>query len=322
MSEPGSDRLCRALCRWLDETTIREIVEPTLADLQHELHEAGSGRRATLTVAIRGYAALGRALLVYGVGAPGSSHTLLSIGAIGIGGGALYAWARDTVGDPRVFFSAFLLPMCAAPVVLRAAGVSTYRRLFLSLLAVGALVWSVSGGLYRSTTAPSWMLRAVISLVNLAAIAVASAVGAAALWTPAARSTPLARRLVLGLLAAALVTTSVHDASLWLTGAPERRWVVTLPFSVVMFAAPIGLTSLPVLLVSHRWIRTHAGLALAGALLSPLPMLMVLYLDMGRTSEVLRCLREAPSMSALMTLPFTIGGGVLGWALPGRRAGL
>ena len=312
---PGA-RLHQWLTRCLSDRTVRDIVEPTIADLQHEIQQAGHDRHQKWLAIWRGYGALARALLVHSLETGVPIRTVLTIVVIGLAGGALFAWARVTVKDPRIFNSAFLLPMCAAPLALRVGGGATsYRRMFVGLIAVGLLMWSVSGGLIRSTGPETWLIRAVGLLFNLAAIATLSALGAAAVWTPASRSAPIVRRVVRGLLAGALTTTTVYFLSAWFAGAPERAMAVTLPFYVVMFALPIAVTSLPMLLVVHRWIRSYAGLALIGAFISPMSMLVVLYLDAGGGKEVIKCLRDAPSMCALMTLPFTMGNGVLGWSL-------
>jgi hypothetical protein len=172
---------------------------------------------------------------------------------------------------------------------------------------------------FRSTVPGPWLVRAVGALLNVTAIATLSALGAAAVWTPVSGSVPLARRLVLGLLASGLTTTSLFYLSHWLERTPGVM-AVMLPFYVVMFAMPIAVTSLPMLLIAHVWIRTHVGLALVGAVISPLAMLVMLYVDTGGAKEVIKCLRDAPAMCAVMTVPFTMGSGVLAWILPARRA--
>jgi hypothetical protein len=316
---PG-DWLYRFLLRWLSERTVRDVVEPTVADLQHEFHGAGQSRRQQWIAVWRGYGALGRALFFQSFETAAPVRTALTIGFFGLAGGALFAWARVTVKDPRIFNSAFLLPMCAAPLALRlGGGASSYRRLFAGLIAVGVLMWSVSGGPFRSTVPGPWLVRAVGALLNVTAIATLSALGAAAVWTPVSGSVPLARRLILGLLASGLTTTSLFYLSHWLERTPGVM-AVMLPFYVVMFAMPIAVTSLPMLLIAHVWIRTHVGLALVGAVISPLAMLVMLYVDTGGAKEVIKCLRDAPAMCAVMTVPFTMGSGVLAWILPARRA--
>lgn len=317
MSLPGA-HLHRVLAKWLSDRAVREIVEPTLADLQHEAEGAGWPRRWTATC--RGYSDLLRALVLHGIeaGTPVRSATIIL--AIGFAGGAFYGWARGAVHDPRIIQSAFLLPMCLAPIALRFGGSgSSYRRTFVALIAVGLLMWAVSGGFVRTSFGAPWMNIAAAGSFNLVIVAICSALGAAAIWTPASGSMPLARRVVLGLFASALTTTAVYYLSVWATRTPERSWAVTLPFYAAMFAAPIVVTSLPVLFLAQRWIRTHLGLAAIGGLLSPAAMLVVLYLDTGSARDVVKCLRDAPSASALMTLPFTIGNGVLAWSLAKGR---
>jgi hypothetical protein len=317
---PAGDRIYRILAKWLSDRAIHDVVAPTIADLQYEVLEAGPHRLRRWTARCRGYGALLRALLLHRVSNGIPIQSAASILVIGIAGGALYGWTRGTVKDPRIIQSALLLPMCAAPIALRLGGSGmSYRRTFAGLVAVGLLMWMVSGGFVQTSFRSLWMNRAAATSFNLAVVATLSALGAAAVWAPPSGTVPMVRRIVLGVLASAVVTTSTYFAGVWLSGGqPEHAWIVTLPFYAAMFAVPIALTSLPLLLVAHRWIRTHVGLALFGGVLSPVAMMVVLYLDLGSASAVINCLRDMPATSALMTLPFVFGNGVLAWSLSAR----
>lgn len=319
MSLPG-DRLYRVLVKWSSDRAIREVIEPTIADLQHEVREAGHRALPRWTARCRGYGALIRALLIHGVDSGTPIRSAVSILVIGIAGGALYAWTRGTVKDPRIIQSALLYPMCAAPIALRLGGSGmSYRRTFAGLVSVGLLMWTMSGGFVHTSVGSPWVNRALAISINVCVVATLSALGAAAVWTPPSGMVPLVRRIVLGVFASAVATTGTYFVSVWLSGGrPEHAWIATLPFYASMFAVPIALTSLPLLLLAHRWIRTHAGLALMGGLLSPVAMVVVLYLDTGSAAAVIKCLQDAPAASALMTVPFVFGNGVLAWSLPAR----
>jgi hypothetical protein len=317
LSAPG-DRLHRLLGQWLDERTVRDIVEPSLADLQHELQEADGGRQ--WIVRWQGYSALCRALVVQGFETSAPVGSVLTLLVAGIGGGWLYAWARGHVQDPRVFNSAFLLPTAAASVTLRLiGGARSYRRVFAGLLGVGLLMWISSGGFVRVAPLASRLSHVIASAVNLGLIGTLSALGAAAVWTPIQGRVPFVRRVVLGVLSSAVTTTAVYFLGVWLTGAPEQKWAITSPFYVAMFAMPITATSLPVLFVGNRWLRTPVALAVLGALASPLAMLLILGVEVGGAREVMKCIRDAPGMCALLTLPFTVGNGVLAFRLTPPR---
>ena len=319
MNLPG-DRLHRVLARWLSQRAVHDVVEPTLADLQHEVQEAGPNRRRQLIARCRGYGALSRALLLHGIESQTAVRDAVMILVLGLAGGGLYAWARGAVQDPRIINSAFLLPMCAAPIALRLGGGGTnYRRTFAALLAVGLVMWAVSGGFVRTSFNMAWTTRAIATSVNFGVIGILGALGAAAVWTPAPGSIPAVRRLILGLLASAVTTTAVYDLGMWSVRAPEKVWAVAFPFYVTLFALPIVVTSLPILFVVHRWIRSHLGLATIGAVVSPVAMVVVLYFELGGSREVLKCLRDAPLDCAFMTFPFTIGNGVLAWSLSAHR---
>jgi len=310
MTMPG-DRLRRVLAGWIDEATMRDVVDPTIADLQHELGSATAGARAAALRA-RACVDLFRALLLHGAGHAAPIRSAAAVVAIGVAGGLLYAKARLTVPDPRVFHSALLLPMAIAALALRfTGGARNYRRQFTALLAVSVLIWSVSAGFLQAASHVTLLHAVVGSSLNLGALAVLSAIGAAATWSPPGRPAPQLARLILGLLASAATAAGLYFLTVWLSGAPDRHWLIAAPFYVAIFAVPIAVTSLPMLFVARRWIGSSAGLASFGALVSPTAMMVVLWLETGGLRAVVQCLHDAPVQSALMTIPFTVANGVL-----------
>jgi hypothetical protein len=108
----------RLLAKVLDDGTMRDVVTPTVADLQFELERAGGSVYARWRVAWRGYAALGRALLVYTIHSGRALRTATTIAALGLAGGALFVQTRRVADDPKIFESALIVPMCLAPLAL------------------------------------------------------------------------------------------------------------------------------------------------------------------------------------------------------------
>src|SRR5262245_44511714 len=109
------------LRRWADRRTFEEVIEPTIADLQHEVTAATTAWSQRATV-IRGYGSLFRVLVVCGLQSTGMLTRITAVILTVLVSAALLRWASASHSDPKVLNSARLLPLFAVPVLLRLMG--------------------------------------------------------------------------------------------------------------------------------------------------------------------------------------------------------
>jgi len=318
---PGSS-LHRFLARWVHSDTLHDVVEPAIADLQHEAQDsAGRWRRSLILV--RGYAALLRALFLAGVRPTGVIARAGALIALSIAGAALMTWARSATDDAKIFNSAFVLPMLVAPVVLRTLGAATsFWKLFAGTVAVGLITRGFAGFLETDQAAPL-VVRALQLSIRSLPVVVVSAAAATAAWRPALGREPFVRQLVLAIFGGGLAAALAFGPIVaWPHGATPAAIAATVPFYLCLFAVVLTVTLVPLMLVIRSWIRTRVQLATAGAVLSPAAICSSSYLDGGNVRQCLELLRTAPGAFTIHGLPWIVGAVVLGWWLAKRPIAL
>jgi hypothetical protein len=317
---PGS-RVHGVLASWLDRDTFTRLVEPTIADLQHEVSIAPT-TSARLLAMLAGYGAIARMLFACELNATFVSARGAAILALGFSGAALEYWSRLCGMDGRVGASALLLPTFAAPALIC---LFERRRSFWQLFvmsAVAGLVTWVALDVFISilaTTAPVWH---VVRLVNGAAITlIASALAAAAMWNPIDERAPFPRQTLTGLCYASVATTVVFFAIRLATSVYSLPFAAMLaPFFVMLFAMILAVTSLPPVLLARRWTRRRAVLALVAMACVPAPIVASAVIDGQSISRAIATCLAWPGPSLRTVLPYVAGMATLGWLLGGRQA--
>jgi hypothetical protein len=94
--------------------------------------------------------------------------------------------------------------------------------------------------------------------------------------------------------------------------------LLRLPFYVVLFAALLASTTLPLLLLARCLIRRRLVLTLLGMMLCPAPIVASMIVDGQRSmTGVIACLRDV-WVFPLSGLPFVAGAITLGWLLSSK----
>jgi hypothetical protein len=311
---PG-ERLHRWLSSHVDSVTMRELIDPTVADLQHEVALAGASLSRRLLAIGRGYASLGRLLLGYGLRWNGVLRRWAVVLGLSVFGGFLMNASRQQHLDGRIVSSAFLLPMFLTPVVLRLSGAAdSSRRLMTAAVAAGMLMWiftehSISSpgvGLARTTVRLSALLVMVSAFASI---------GVAMVHEPRTLKAAVLRRGVLAMAGGALTTTITFIIAVVLPRGefPVQFVAAMAPFYVALFAALLLPAGAIVAAAAWRGVRQPAALAAIGALSFPLGVLASTLVD-GSPSEIWAHLLTEPTMVFWRALPFVLGGLVLGWA--------
>ena len=321
----AGDRLHRFLARHVDPQTFADLIEPTIADLQHEvrLAEHDAGRRALAL--LRGYTAIARVLFRVGPHTTPALKSAPLLAGLSIAGAALMTWARVGSGDDsRLFVGAFLIPMFMAPLVLSRNGLAvSYWRLFVGCTAVALTSQGLDIGVYGVRaylvyrTPPKFRLA---DLIDFIAVLVAfSAVVALAAWKPATGREPAARRLVLGLFFAGMTAALLFGArATWQQDAAPFVAAARLPFYIVVFGMFFAATAPPLLIV-QRWISRPVPLAAIGAVLSPISIVAESYTDHQTPATCLQHFLQGPMSFAALHSPVIVGAAVLGWCLATRE---
>ena len=311
-SPPGM-RLYRLLLRWAPATVVRDVLEPTIADLQYEVEHTADVHERRQAI-VRGYAALLHALLVSIE--PGSAiRAMLALCALCAVGTLLIATALAAHVDGRVLNSAILAPGMLTPAILRMLGTTSSRRLFLGSLLVAMITPALVDGIALEGAKPVWIGvgRTLALLVVFAPIA-----GAAAIVAGPSRETA-AERVVTSVSLGGGIATAAFLIARWPHGQQLSIGLAMTPFYVVLFATLFGLTLLPLLLIARAFVERPALLAIAGLICSPAPLIAGAYIDHGTLTACLEAMRRAPLSFAASSLPFVTGAIAVGWRLPCSR---
>lgn len=319
---PPATRLHRLLALIVDPDTLHHVVEPAIADLQHEAAGSATATARSATI-LAGYVAIARALVVSTAADPRSWLVAAAILSFGVVSATVWNAVRLTTGDPRIGESALLLPTFAVPVVACAIeGRRTYARLFaLSVAAGGASVVALDV-LVSSFGSPS-LLGHVVRLSNgVWSSTLTGALAAALAWGPFDAQARLFQRAMAALAYAALlcgVTFVLRNDGFSVQSA--RYFVMRAPFFVVLFAAMLGLTVLPLILIARCWLTRTSLLTLVGAACFPAPIIVAAIVDGASLPQSLaNCLHWSwPAFVA--GLPFLAGATTLGWLI-GARTGV
>ncbi len=305
---PGA-RLHRLLLHWAPAAVVRDVVEPTIADLQFEADRAPTSVERKQVI-LRGYVAVLRAL-VFSIEPGGAIRTALALSALCAVGTVLVTAARAHV-DGRLLNSALLAPVMLTPLVLRMLGTTSSRRLFVGALLVATLTPAFASGLALDGAQPVWMrvMRALAMLLVFTPMA-----AAAAIVVGPGRETFPKRALTAIALGGSIATVALLVARRPY-GEHLSIGLAMTPFYVTLFAALFGLTLLPLLLVVRAFIARPRLLAIAGLICSPAPVIAGSYLDHGTLTACLDALRHTPFAFAVSSLPFVIGALAVGWRLP------
>jgi len=306
---PGA-RLHRLLLHWAPAAVVRDVVEPTIADLQFEADRAPTSLERKRVI-LRGYVAVLRAL-VFSIEPGGAIRTALALSALCAVGTVLVTAARAAHVDGRLLNSALLAPVMLTPLVLRMLGTTSSRRLFGGALLVAMLTPAFASGLALDGAQPVWMrvMRALAMLVVLTPMAAAAAI----VVGPGRETFP--KRALTAVALGGSIATAAFLVAHRPYGEQLSIGLAMTPFYVTLFAALFGLTLLPLLLVVRAFIARPRLLAIAGLICSPAPVIAGSYLDHGTLTACLDALRHTPFAFAVSSLPFVIGALAVGWRLP------
>jgi hypothetical protein len=310
---PGA-RLHRLLLRWAPPTTVHEILEPVIADLQYEAERAATARERGHIV-VRGHVAVLHAL-VSSIETTGVLRAALALSVLSAVGALLVTRSLAGHVDGRVRNSAFLAPVMLAPLVLRLQGTTSARRLFVGSLLVSILTPVLAG----ATTDAGYAAWTVVErALGLLIVFAPTAAAAAIIVAPNHRTLP--GRAVTAVSLGSGVATTAFLGGRWLDGQRLSIGLAMTPFYLALFGVLFGLTVLPALLVLRRFLWQPIVLAGAGFIASPAPLIAATYIDHGTLATCLETLRHAPLSFAASSLPVVAGAVVIGWRLPPRRHG-
>lgn len=166
-----------------------------------------------------------------------------------------------------------------------------------------------------------WYLYALSWGFMIVCVGFFSAMAAAVVWTPPAGTRPILRTRCIQILSGCTVfgVANILIALLW-SGGAHMGWAWTWTAFLFFFLAVVSwIVYLPLLLTARRVIRVRLPVVVIGAVLFPIPMLGVPYLQ-GRGPAYAKMLFGLPVSEFLkIALPFVLGGAVLGWLLATRR---
>jgi hypothetical protein len=317
--------LLDVLAQWLDEPTVQRLLAPTVADLQYEVRRAGDNPWRRGVALLRGYVALVRLLAVHSVPWRSPMRRLLAILILGAAGTASLLSVKHvtTIGPAQV--APYFVMALFAPAILRALGLGrTYRQMFVNCLLVGLTMATAHyGWLAIVAPAPSlpWFGHAWRMAFLMSSVVFVSGIAAAVAWKPPAGSEPAYHHYLVCLAAGgAAFVCAYSGVGLWFAKDATRlaallSWAAFLGFFFVVVS---GAIHLPILLGARRLLNGRAAVALAGALLFPVPMLGFPFLQGRLASTWAYWLREPTTLIA-NSLPFIVAGAVLGWLLTERR---
>ena len=317
---PG-DYLHRVLAWCVDPQTFADIVEPAIGDLQFESQRTKGSAWRRWTVRVRGYWAVGHAVIGGGLNPTPAFARVLALVGLSIAGAMLMTCARlATTIDSRPFIGAFLVPMFLTPIVLSRTGLgASYTRLFAGCAAVAFMTQGMDLAFYdlRAVLVYHRQLEFQLSdlVVFVGALAIFSAVVAASAWRPATGVDPLPRRLVIGLFFGGLTAASAFGAAAALRhDASPLVAAARVPFYAAMFGVLLVVTAIP-LVMARRWMRIGPALAAMGVVLSPAAIVAQSYVEHETAATCLDHFTQAPIAFAALHLPIIAGAAVLGWCL-------
>ncbi len=315
-SQPPGTRLHRWLATRMDRATFAALIEPTIADLQHEVEAAGDRPWPRRLAIARGYAAVLRVLAGHGFAWGGVLRRWGVVAAMGLAGALLMTWSQALHSEARITRSAFVFPMLLTPLVLRLSGAAAaFRPLMRAAIAAGMLMCLFGQGTVFIPGA-TVVLNIVRFVVLFLIVAFFASVGVSAAAVPHTFFQARRRQSIVAALAAASAAACVVLLRQAIVGPYEPRTLVAMTPFFVTFLAVVQLPAFFVtFIVSAVMSRATVALTLVGALCFPISTLVAARFDGGGISEVVGYLRFQPVLLLWHGLPFLIGGAVFGWML-------
>jgi hypothetical protein len=256
-----------ALCaRLLEPRAVRAVLEPTIADLQHEASEAGGNRRRLALACLRGYAAVARVVFTNSLLWRSPMRRLSTVFVLAWLGAALFYLPVAAHSNGPARLTPFLFMAIVTPVVLgRMKLAASFRQAFLSCLAVGMVmatglfVLEVSRASASGASAPSWFSFVLTYIFLVGCVAMGSAIAAAAaISVPTNDGVQSSLRRV----GACCIVYATLDGGvrLW-SGAPVAHAVGWASFLTLYFGCVALLVYLPVLLGARRFLQRPPAVA-------------------------------------------------------------
>ena len=322
MKLPG-ERVYSLAERYLDAATIRALIAPTIADLQHETAEAGPHLGNRLFALCRGYLSVVSLFVHCQWRLPMRSlFAVLLLGAVGAVSAIITASSTHIGPAP---LAAILIVAAVSVAVLRFLRLGlTYRQAFRNCVGIGLIMtMSYSGWMIAVATRGGvpWYSYAMGLVFAALCVGFGSALAAAVVWEPPFGARPVMHTRCLQILTGCGVfaVVNIFVVLLWHSGANLASRLSWTAFMFFFFAAVASVLYLPILLVARRVIHGRLPVAVIGAVLFPLPMFGVPFLQ-GRGPSAAKLVSALPSTEFLaVALPYVLGGAAIGWLLAGRH---
>jgi hypothetical protein len=320
---PG-ERLYRAVARIVDEPFLKSAIEPTIADLQHELRESRGGSWRRGLIYLRGVVAIARLL-------NRCSAWSLNVGRIaavvllGLGGAASLAWAQWAEGAGPMGLVPFLGVAVIAANILRIFQLGrSYREMFVNCIGISVLM---SVGLWRDygrlTEVPLWVAgRAVLTFVLC--LGLASAMVAAVAWKPRSGTSNFHRGMLA--LATGLCVFAVANLGIRVLGLMSLTTALATvsrsAFMAFLFALVASVSLLPALVLARRILSSRWALALVAAILSPLLITILDGFGSGWSWRLVSMLFSGDDVARAMAIfaPFILASAAVGWMMGSRES--
>jgi hypothetical protein len=253
---------------------------------------------------------------------------LISVLVLGGVGAALVISLDFVINTTVGLGAAFLVAMVAAAALRLTNAGGSYRRIFSSCVAAGAImatalcVWLV---LPYNRLPHSWYAYAVFFVSLVGSVALGSALIAAVASRPTTGTEPVYQRALRQVAVATTAFAAFFVVRTFMSGwFPSGFWSTLImaanaAFVAFFFAAFAFAVYLPVMAGARRALPrlgSRLPLALIGALLFPIPLIGIPLLQPDPWIFV------HPRLSLLlwMSIPYVIAGAVLGWLVSQRPA--
>ena len=325
-----------------DDDTLRCVVTPTLADLQHEVESAGPSWPRRSLAYLRGCAGLSRVLVTQLVIGRLLMRRWVTVLALGIVGAALLVGLYMPGVRLRLlpgiaaWIAPFLLPAIVIPVVLRRLGLGkNFRQMFVNCAAVGTtmmgafFLWVLFVVAphprlsYPSTLGLVFVLGCIVFLSALTATLSAERTGGGESRPRTAFRNLIWSAVAFGISYAVfqlrLVVYNAARFSVEQSAGFAIQIVCTAVFLAFFFAAVEGVVYYPVMLTLRRLSTNRLLLAIVGGVLFPIPWEVYALVRQDPHLHMLPMLMNPLAAIVPLFLPLVIGGAVFGWTLASRR---
>ncbi len=253
-------------------------------------------------------------------------RSLLVVFVLGtVGAASAIITAKSTTFGPAPI-GAILVVAAVSVAILRFMRLGlTYRQAFLNCMGIGLLMMVLLSGwldFVEVSDRLPWYLYALSWGFMIVCVGFFGAMAAAVVWTPPAGRRSILRTRCIQILSGCTVFSVANILVAPLSsGGAHLGWALTGTAFFFFFLAVVSwIVYLPLLLTVRLVIRARLPVAVIGAVLFPIPMLGVSYLQ-GRGPAYAKMLSELPvSRFLAIALPFVLGGAALGWLLATDRS--